>query len=288
MSTQPPDHYAALGVDPCSTFGEIQKAFFRLSLSCHPDKRAVYEAKQAHKQFVVISAAYNVLKDPESRRKYEDALKRAYDQDDSDKDTSQHPLYTASRAEREARRRERQQARYASRAASKTWETEEGPSKWGYGFYPESEGTDEDESPQPQEDLSAEEAAWLRYRTAKNHLQGLSFSLQDVLYSVLELIRSFRVIDTIGKRAAKARNQLRSIEAFFRSVQEEMDAVLWPSCLTETTILHINKMMNLESDVQEFLIMLKSRPEDTPPEQEAMETSKLLLKAMGKWTQLCL
>lgn len=293
MPTQPPDHYAALGVDPCSTFGEIQKAFFRLSLSCHPDKRAKSEAEEAHRQFVVISTAYNVLKDPVSRRNYEDIRKWSYDQDDGGEDSSQHqasqcPLFHGTRAEREARRRERQQARYASRAASKNWGTEDGPSDWGHGFYPESEDTDEAEPSQPQEDLTAEEGSWLRYRTAKNNLQGLSFSLKDALYSVLELIRSLRSDDTVKKRASKARVQLRSIEVFFHSLQAEMEAVLWPTCLTETTVLRINKMMNLEDSVQEFLIMLKSRaPEDNLPEQEAMEISKLLLKAMGKWAQLC-
>ncbi|KAG8164019.1 hypothetical protein KVR01_005937 [Diaporthe batatas] len=292
MSIQQPDYYTALGINPYSTFREIQKAFFRLSLSYHPDKHTKYKPEEAHKQFVIISAANNVLKDPVSRRKYEDAQKWAYNEDDDGEDTSEHPashhpLFHGTRAEREARRRERQQTRYANRASSKNWGTEEGPSDWGHGFYPESDDTDEAKPSQPQEDLSAEEGAWLRYRNAKNNLQGLSFSLKDALYSVLELIRSLRADDNIKKRAAKARVQLRSIEVFFHSVQEEMDAVLWPTCLTETTVLRINKMMNLESNIQEFLIMLNSRPGDTSPEQEATETSKLLLKAMGKWAQLC-
>ncbi|KAL1883214.1 hypothetical protein Daus18300_000272 [Diaporthe australafricana] len=75
MST--PDYYSVLGVAAESTFGEIQKAFYRLSLKCHPDKRGKSEADQAHREYVLISAAYNVLKDIQSRQKYDASRPRA-------------------------------------------------------------------------------------------------------------------------------------------------------------------------------------------------------------------
>lgn len=72
MSAQNPvDYYAVLGVSANSTDTEIRRAFFQLSLSAHPDRRDKSEFEEAHKEYVLISSAYNVLKDKESREKYD-------------------------------------------------------------------------------------------------------------------------------------------------------------------------------------------------------------------------
>ncbi|KAH8769017.1 hypothetical protein F5883DRAFT_643688 [Diaporthe sp. PMI_573] len=313
MHPRQPDHYAALGVNPDSTFGLIQKAFFQISLSCHPDKRDKSEFEQAHKEFALISAAYNVLKDPDSRRKYDNTRRArrtqragtsqkrnsngdhpSYNQSSGDEDTSEpratqfpgNPRFYAEQSERNAR--QKQHTRHANQEHPGKWETESDTT--------DSEGTDDSsnfqayEVPRHEEveEFSPEQEAWLKYRTAKNNLQGLSFSLSDAVYRVLEVIRSLRKVDSVKRRASKARVQLRFIETSFSNIQEEMDSVHSPVSLTEATAIRINKMMILGENIQDFLGLLGPRmPGLAPPEQEAMETSKLLLKAMSQWVQLC-
>lgn len=95
-------------------------------------------------------------------------------------------------------------------------------------------------------------------------------------------------MDAVKRRAAKARGQLRFIKTSFCNIQAEMDSVHSAISLTEATVIRIKKMMILEENIQEFLGMLKGRTSGlTPPEQEAMETSKLLLKAISQWVQFC-
>ncbi|KAL2285693.1 hypothetical protein FJTKL_07703 [Diaporthe vaccinii] len=76
MSAQKPDYYAVLGVPAESTSGAIRKAFFKLSMAHHPDRRDKSEFDEAHKEFVLISAAYNVLKNEESRNQYNSSRAR--------------------------------------------------------------------------------------------------------------------------------------------------------------------------------------------------------------------
>lgn len=68
------DYYAILGVSRDATPREIRKAFKTLSVKYHPDKNP-----EGRDKFVEISNAYQVLSDPELRKKYdqfgEDGLK---------------------------------------------------------------------------------------------------------------------------------------------------------------------------------------------------------------------
>lgn len=62
------DYYKVLGVDRNATQREIQKAYRALARKYHPDAN---KGKDAEKKFKQISEAYEVLKDPETRNKYD-------------------------------------------------------------------------------------------------------------------------------------------------------------------------------------------------------------------------
>lgn len=307
------DHYAVLGVPADSTFVVIRKAFFKLSLACHPDRRNKSEFEAAHKEFVRISAAYNVLKDKQSRDKYDStrghAMQRPmtsqrghegdpwrYRENDEDEDEFESqasrfpgsPRFYADQSKRDARKCH--QARRADREYSKHSATNSNSD--------DSKNTGENQPPQPYESprhkddkqVPPEEEVWLRYRIAKNNLQGLSFSLQDALYSVLEIVRSLRKFDAVKSQAAKARVQLRFIEATFSSIQFEMDSVHSPSWLTQATVTRVKKMTILEEHIRRLLGMLKTRPPAAGPgsfEEEALSTSKLVLKTMNRCVHIC-
>lgn len=306
------DHYAVLGVPADSTFVEIQKAFFKLSLACHPDRRDESEFEAAHKEFVQISAAYNVLKYKQSRDKYDSTRTHAMqrpmtsqrghkedrwrhrgndDEDEVEFQASQftrNPRYCADQSRRDAPKR--QHARRPDLEHPKQGATNPDSD--------DSKNTGENQPPEPYEvprhkddkQVPPEEEVWLRYRIAKNNLQGLSFSLQDALYSVLEIIRSLRKFDAVKSQAAKARVQLRFIEATFSSIQFEMDSIHSPSWLTQATVTRVKKMTILEEHIRRLLGMLKTRPPAAGPnssEEEALSTSKLVLKTMNRCVHIC-
>ena len=66
MSTE--DYYQILGVDRNASEDEIKKAYRKLAVKFHPDKNG---DKNAEEKFKEISAAFEVLKDPDKRRKYD-------------------------------------------------------------------------------------------------------------------------------------------------------------------------------------------------------------------------
>jgi curved DNA-binding protein len=61
------DYYEVLGVPRTATQEEIQRSYRKLARKFHPD---VSKAKDAEEKFKEINEAYEVLKDPEKRQKY--------------------------------------------------------------------------------------------------------------------------------------------------------------------------------------------------------------------------
>jgi len=63
------DYYKTLGVSRSASQEEIKKAYRQLAVKFHPDKNK--GDKKAEERFKEISEAYEVLKDPEKRKKYD-------------------------------------------------------------------------------------------------------------------------------------------------------------------------------------------------------------------------
>ncbi len=64
------DYYKILGVDKKASQEDIKKAFRKLAVKYHPDKNP--GDKKAEEKFKEINEAYEVLKDPEKRKKYDE------------------------------------------------------------------------------------------------------------------------------------------------------------------------------------------------------------------------
>ena len=67
-STAGQDFYKLLGVNKNADNREIRKAFKKLALKYHPDKNS---DDNAHDKFLKITRAYEILKDEETRKKYD-------------------------------------------------------------------------------------------------------------------------------------------------------------------------------------------------------------------------
>ena len=63
------DYYKTLGLDKQATADDIKKAYRKLAKKYHPDKNP--NDKVAEEKFKEVSEAYEVLKDPEKRKKYD-------------------------------------------------------------------------------------------------------------------------------------------------------------------------------------------------------------------------
>lgn len=69
--TSPRDHYKTLAIHSDATTDEIKAVFRRSILANHPDKVSATEVAAATARSQAINNAYEVLKDPERRRKYD-------------------------------------------------------------------------------------------------------------------------------------------------------------------------------------------------------------------------
>lgn len=65
------DYYAALGVEKTASQDEIKRAFRDLARKFHPDVAKPGTKSKSEARFKEINEAYEVLKDPEKRRKYD-------------------------------------------------------------------------------------------------------------------------------------------------------------------------------------------------------------------------
>jgi len=65
------DYYKTLGVDKKADAETIKKAYRKLALKWHPDRNVGKQSEEAEMKFKEINQAYEVLSDPEKRRKYD-------------------------------------------------------------------------------------------------------------------------------------------------------------------------------------------------------------------------
>lgn len=70
MPVQYKDYYESLGVPRAASANEIKKAFRKLAREYHPD--VAKDKKKAEERFKEINEAYEVLSDPEKRKKYDE------------------------------------------------------------------------------------------------------------------------------------------------------------------------------------------------------------------------
>src|SRR3712207_3297083 len=69
MAVQFRDYYETLGVSKTASADEIKSAFRKLARKHHPD--VAKDKKSAEEKFKQINEAYEVLSDPEKRKKYD-------------------------------------------------------------------------------------------------------------------------------------------------------------------------------------------------------------------------
>ncbi len=69
MPVQYKDYYKTLGVSKTASQDEIRKAFRKLAREYHPD--VAKDKKTAEAKFKEINEAYEVIGDPEKRKKYD-------------------------------------------------------------------------------------------------------------------------------------------------------------------------------------------------------------------------
>lgn len=67
LSAAMSDYYQVLGIAPSATEEEVKRSFKKLAVKYHPDKT---DNKDHHQLFIKINEAYETLKSPEARRKY--------------------------------------------------------------------------------------------------------------------------------------------------------------------------------------------------------------------------
>ena len=69
------DYYAILGVPANAPDAEIRRAFRARAKELHPDSKPASERDQAHREFNILTEAYDTLKDAERRAAYDEELR---------------------------------------------------------------------------------------------------------------------------------------------------------------------------------------------------------------------
>lgn len=64
------DYYATLGVERDASDADIKRSYKKLALKWHPDKNPE-QKEEAQREFIAIQQAYEVLSNPEKRRRYD-------------------------------------------------------------------------------------------------------------------------------------------------------------------------------------------------------------------------
>lgn len=80
------DYYSTLGVDKSASQEDIKKEYRKLAKKHHPDLNR--KNKGAEDKFKIINEAYQVLGDPEKRKKYDDLSKEAHNGSNFEPSTS--------------------------------------------------------------------------------------------------------------------------------------------------------------------------------------------------------
>ena len=70
MPVQYKDYYESLGVTRTASADEIKKSFRKLARQHHPD--VAKDKKKSEEKFKEINEAYEVLSDPDKRKKYDE------------------------------------------------------------------------------------------------------------------------------------------------------------------------------------------------------------------------
>src|SRR5580658_3611614 len=70
MAVQYKDYYETLGVPRGASDADIKKSFRKLAREFHPD--VAKDKKRAEEKFKEINEAYEVLSDPEKRKRYDE------------------------------------------------------------------------------------------------------------------------------------------------------------------------------------------------------------------------
>ncbi|XP_026481849.1 J domain-containing protein CG6693-like [Ctenocephalides felis] len=67
------DLYAAMGVEKTANDKELKKAYYKLSLTVHPDRVEESNKEEATEKFKVLSKIYEILTDPKKRDLYDNS-----------------------------------------------------------------------------------------------------------------------------------------------------------------------------------------------------------------------